>query len=107
MDSTKKYENYIYLTICEVSIKLFEESEYSDYNDYCESLKLRMKDNTLLRKQSSNIMSIVNHLYTIYALNREESIEYIIKFLNSDKIKDFELSVRVFKIFFPHSIINK
>jgi hypothetical protein len=89
-----KLDNYIYLTICEESFKLFKKTNFSTYNNYCKTFYLSLSSNDLSSREKSDLISLLNVLDLIYGLDDKDAFKYIMEFLACDKILDFELYVR-------------
>jgi len=96
-----KYNNYIFLTICETSIKCFEKTNFLTYINYAKNMGLSLNTNTLTNNQFADIGMIVNDLEKIYNLDNDMISKVISEYFNSDKILLFEKYVRKQKIIFP------
>ena len=107
MNISKKYENYIYLTICEASLDKFNKSNFSTYLNYINNLSLSFESNTLSYSQCCDVMGVVETISTIYSLSVDDSLFYIKQYLKSDRILQFEKSVRLVRMNFPFTGISK
>lgn len=96
-----KFDNYVYLTVCEESLRLFKKSNFSTYTNYCKTFCLSMVSGNLSSRENGDLLKMFDVLNLIYGLNDTESFKYILDFFNSDKIRDFELYVSEMKEFFP------
>lgn len=101
MNPNKKYENYIFLTICEVSLELLQESLFSTYHNYCDNMNISLKTGTLTKKQNSELMFIANSLNKIYGLNAKETGEYIADYFDSGRYMELQKLVMLTKEIFP------
>lgn len=102
----KKFNNYVFLTICEETFKLFKTTYFSTYRNYCKTLYLSLESNNLTAREKSNIVHLFDSLNLIYGLTDSESLFYIKKYLNCDMLHEFELYIRDMQEFFPE-IFNK
>jgi len=96
-----KLNNYIYLTICEESFKLFGKTNFSTYHNYCKSFYLSMNTGDLSLREKGDLINLLNVLDLIYGLDDKTGFKYIIEFFGCDKINEFELYVRQMKDCFP------
>lgn len=96
-----KFKNYIFLTICEVSVELFEKTEFQTYANYCRMMNMSLKDNNLSRREKSDLIIISERVDKIFSLGKKLTAEYIVSYFDSGRHLDFERSVRLTKEFFP------
>lgn len=99
----KKFDNYVYMFICEITLKLFKDSNCMTYSNYCRLLAASLKDGNLSNKQIKHISIILSGLEKVFYFNSKESAEYLSKFFMLDKFDKFEESVRMTKEFYPNS----
>lgn len=97
------YENYIYLTICEVSFNSFKTTRFSTYLNYCKSIKQSINSNDLTKKEMFDINEIFDNLDKIYSLSYNDIGKYILNFfsLHDDKIIDFQKIIMLTKEYYP------
>ena len=76
------YENYIYLTICEVSFNSFKTTRFSTYLNYCKSIKQSINSNDLTKKEMFDINEIFDNLDKIYSLSYNDIGKYILNFFS-------------------------
>jgi hypothetical protein len=88
-----KFDNYVYLTICEESLKLYKKTHFSTYTNYCKTFHLSMVNGDFTARETSNLLKLFDVLNLIYGLNDSESFKYILDFFGSDKIREFEMYV--------------
>lgn len=93
-----KYDNYIYLTICEVSFEYFQKTNFSTYTNYCISFKSSLLDGKLSSYEKKCIIHVSEMLDKIYGMNISETGRYINEFFQLEKFKVFEKVVRTFKM---------
>lgn len=79
-----KFDNYVFMTICESSIVLFKRSHFSTYVNYCRTLNLSLKSGILDKKETSDIIQIGNDLVLIYGFDDETCGKYIAEFFDMD-----------------------
>jgi len=96
-----KLDNYIYLTICEESFKLFKKTNFSTYNSYCRTFHLSMMSGNMSSRENGDLLKLLDILDLIYGLDDMASFKYINEFFSSDKIIEFELYVRQMLEHFP------
>jgi hypothetical protein len=90
-----KFDNYIFLTICEKSYELFKETKYMTYIAYCNNFKVCFKLGKFSNVESSHISEIINFIKKIYDLDTDEAFKYIKNFFMLDKHLIFEESSRL------------
>lgn len=96
-----KYDNYVYITICEVSFKTFRESEYSTYNNYCKGLLRSIKENYLTKREKMDLSIIIEEMDLIFGMDENETNRYLLEYLESDRCVEFEKVVRITNDLFP------
>jgi hypothetical protein len=96
-----KYVIFIYLTICETSLILYEESNFSTYENYCRTLNAEIDSNRLSIEGKTHILKISNILEKIYGLDGFFIGKYISGYFNSKKCLEFEEHVRLSRDMFP------
>jgi hypothetical protein len=79
-----KFDNYVYMTICESIIVQFKRSHFSTYINYCNTLNLSLKSGILDRKETADIINIGNDLVLIYGFDDETCGKYIVDFFDLD-----------------------
>ncbi len=79
-----KFDNYVYMTICESSMVQFKKSHFSTYINYCKTLNLSLKSGVLDRKETADIIQIGNDLVLIYGFDDETCGKYIAEFFDLD-----------------------
>jgi hypothetical protein len=90
-----KFENYIFLTICEKSYELFKTTKYMTYVAYCNIFKVCFKLGKLSYVESSHISEIINFIKKIYDLEIDDALKYTKDFFMLDKHLIFEESSRL------------
>lgn len=79
-----KLNNYIFLTICEISLKHFKESLYSTYSSYCAGFRTSIYTGNFSFRERANFVELADNLELIYGLNDEEIYTYIEYYFNQD-----------------------
>jgi hypothetical protein len=90
-----KYENFVFLTICEIAMSRFKESNYLTFINYCRNMAVSLKRGDLDIKQLVDFYLIVERLDLIYSMSPEETGKYISDFFNSERILLFEKYVTI------------
>jgi hypothetical protein len=98
-----KLDNYIFLTICEVSLKQFKKSRYMTFVNYCVGMGHAIKSANLGRTEHAALTEIGITLEKIYGLSDDEAGMYIADyfFFENEKIIQFEKAVRSTLEFYP------
>jgi hypothetical protein len=79
-----KFDNYVFMTICESSLDLFKKSHFSTYVNYCKTLNLSLKSGILDKKETAAIVKIATDLVLIYGFDDEDCGKYIADYFASD-----------------------
>lgn len=98
-----KLDNYIYLTICEISMDLYSKTKFSTYTNYCRTMSKSIETADLDKREMSDMMRIVYMLGLIYGLDTNTSVNYIRNYFKSDRCGDFQKCVLMTKKCFPMS----
>lgn len=99
-------EKFINLTICEVSLDCFEEKHtffFKSYLTYCSAMNLSLKDGKLSKRETTDIMAIMDMLDKIYSMTAEENGFYIAKYFAKCDYELYENNVRLTRHCFPNS----
>jgi hypothetical protein len=96
-----KFDNRIYLTICEVSMECFKKSKFINYYNYCNDMGLSLKTNTVNKTQTRNLEEIIEMLDIIYSMDAETTGQYLFDYFTSDKVREFEKCVILNQEAFP------
>lgn len=97
-----KYENFIYLSICEISLPMAKVTSYSNYVYYCRGMgnSLRGSGGLSIREQR-DFLKIADYLNLIYGLSVEDRWKYIKAYFNSDRFMEFQQIVSLTNELFP------
>jgi len=102
-----KFENYVYLSICEMLVNTIHETKCTDLYGYCNSIKYDL-DNNAEGVKSFRYMALYSNIYEylklIYDLDESECGYYLYKFINDNRYKDFEKSIMVLKKYFGYEL---
>ncbi len=90
-----KFNNYVFLSICEITVKSFDGSHYTTYLNYCNGLLSNIRNHNLSKKQSKDLVKIFNELKLIYSIDGVEGSDFILDFLESNRIIEFYECVRM------------
>lgn len=101
----EKFDNYVFMTICETSSVLFEKSRFSTYGNYCNTLYLSLLSGNLDKKETNDVIQISNDLVLIYGFDDKTCCDYILKYfeLSSDVKINFYKAVKLTLRCFPLS----
>jgi hypothetical protein len=99
-----KFDNRIYLTICEVSLECFKRSKFISYVNYCYDMGLSLKTNTVNKSQTRNLEEIIEMLDKIYSMDAEMTGNYLLNYFTSDNVREFEKCVVLTQESFPDLI---
>lgn len=105
MNNSSIFDNYVFLTICEITYETFKDSGFSTHANYCRTLGSSLNDNVLLKKEKRTILAIMDELEALFSMTHEESSMYIVRYFNEGQYNNFETSVRLTKECFPLSVI--
>lgn len=97
------YVNYIYLTICETSLKLYAQTSYKTYPEYCKAMARSIDYKQFSKVEIRHLIAITEKINIVYSLPKEETGKYIKEFFESDRVVDFQTSVLMTKKFFKHT----
>ena len=98
----KKFDNHVYMLICEVTLKLYKETNCMTHSSYCRLMSASLKDGVLSKKETKHISIISDVLGNIFSFNNKESGEYISTYFSLGKYEKFEEPVRLVQEFFPN-----
>lgn len=79
-----KFDNYVFMTICETTSDLFKKSQFSTYINYCKTLGLSLKTGVLDNYERTDIIKITDVLVLIYGFDDETCGKYIANYFASD-----------------------
>lgn len=94
-------DNFVFMSICEVTSKVYSKTLYTNYASYCNGLLNSLRDGKLSNTQKWHVIAVLEELEMIYAFTTDESNDYIIRFLESGKCEDFLRVVLETRHFFP------
>ncbi len=98
-----KFDNYIYLTICETTLELFSKTNFSTYFNYCNNMNLSLKSGVLDKREESDIRKIMDDLNLIYYFDNKTCAKYISEYFDSNRYIDFQKCVLATKKCFSNS----
>lgn len=98
-----KLESYIHLTICEIAMREFKNTNYSSFVNFCKGIGYSLNNGNLSTKEKACIIGVVEILDKIYTMDAETTGRYISDFFNmeAERIRGFELCVMESKEYFP------
>lgn len=95
-----KFDNYVFMTICETSFDLFKKSQFSTYVNYCKTLNLSLKSGILDRKETADIIKISSDLVLIYGFDDATCGKYIAEYFDCGRYGEFQKCVMITREFF-------
>lgn len=98
-----KFDNYVYLTICEISLDLFHKTKFATYVNYCRTMSKSLETPPLDKREMSDMMKIVLELGLIYNFDIDTAVKYIKDYFSSGRCNEFEKCVYLTKKSFPFS----
>jgi len=102
-----KYTNYIYLTICEISIELFETTSiYTTYRGYCIGLSNSINDGFLSVREGTDFTILFNNISKIFGIDDSVSKDYVIEFFSGQNYIQFEKMVRLNGYNYPNDVFK-
>ena len=96
-----KLKNFVYLSICEVSLELFKTSLYTTYLSYCKGMNLNISNNNLTNKNKRDLAMIYKYLEFIYGFDDNEIGGFIASYFDSDRVAEFQKLVLLNENVFP------
>jgi hypothetical protein len=96
-----RYDNYIYMEICTVTLETFNGSVYNTYQGYCRGILRSIKHDELSNREKHDLAVIFDRLELIFGMSIDDTNNYILEYLESERYLDFEKVVRVTKDLFP------
>lgn len=89
------------MEICIITLERYKKSLYSTHKAYCNGLKTSLKSGDLSTHESYDIWMIIKRLELVFNLKTEDTNKYILGFLESDRIQDFELAIIQINLLYP------
>jgi len=84
-----KFDNYIFLSIAEVTVPMFSKSNFTTYTAYCRGMRTSLNEGKLSYKEKHDLLKLGSFLSKVYALNSIEIGDYIIKYFDKDNHGEF------------------
>lgn len=85
-----KFDNRVYMVICEISILSYKKTKFSTYFGYCSNMKICLKNFDMASSQVNDLLNIAYNLEQIFALDPKSITEYINTFFEDEKFRIFE-----------------
>jgi len=101
MSKSIKYDNFVFMTICGTTFELFKKTHFLTYRNYCQTLKMSLRDGKLSSKEMGDINHISDVLNNIYTMDSVTTGMYINDFFEKEKYLKFEKPVRYMLEFHP------
>ena len=96
-----KYNNFVYLTICEVTLKTYKRTGFSTHGSYCRWMGISLNDEKVSSLVKLHVSIISEVLKNIFAMDAKTSGGYIADYFLLNKYLIFEKIVRATKEFYP------
>ena len=103
-----KYDNYIFLSICETSIDFYKPTNFTTYSEFCKGMSKTLKLRNPNPREQYMIFQIIYMLDKVFFLSDKITGEYIADYFNlpTDKHADFQRVITDTNKLFPN-YINK
>lgn len=90
-----KFDNHVYLTICEVALERFKESKFLNFTNYCTNIGIELNKGNLSGSHKNDLSIIIEMLDLVYTMDSETTGAYLNNFFsfNMETIRSFEKSV--------------
>jgi replication initiation and membrane attachment protein DnaB len=99
-----KLDNKIYYSICEVTVELMKETDFTTHKSFCGNFKDSLNTGALSDKQKKFVINITKKLEKIYSLTIEEIASYIVNYFIEQEYLKFEKSIKLFNDAFKNSV---
>jgi len=98
-----KYDNYIFLTICEVTLDAYNNSNYSTYAEYCKGFAISLENGQLNSREKHTLVTIMSCLDKVFSLTDADTSNYISAYFSLPPIRhtEFQSIVRQTNKLFP------
>jgi len=81
--SQSKYDTLVNYKVCEYLYIHMKETNYTTFRNMCNNLKTNLETNTNLGHELNKLFTLTaKKIYDLYGMSYEETIKYIINFLN-------------------------
>ena len=100
-----KFDNYVYLTICEISVECFKNTKFATYINYCRTISKSLETPPLDKREMGDVMKMVFELDLIYNFDTDTAVKYIKNYFASDRCLDFERCVYLMRRDYPFSYL--
>jgi hypothetical protein len=97
-----KYDNLVYLAICEASVDFYHKTNFSTYPEYCKGLAKSLELGVLNNREKRDILTIMDFLHKVFSMSYAENGKYISEYFNlpPTRITEFqEVAVTTKKLF--------
>jgi hypothetical protein len=99
-----KFDNYVFFTLCEHSLRLFEKSHFSTYRAFCHAMGNTIKLGNFNKNDTNILASLLNDLKLIFGFKDVEAYFYIKRFFSEEKFIIYDEPVRLLREFYNFSI---
>jgi hypothetical protein len=98
-----KYDNIIYLAICEASVEFYHKTNFSNYQEYCKGIARSLNIGSVNSREKMDILTIINSLDKVFSMSSEENGRYLSQYFNlpSNKHAEFQEVVLTTRRLFP------
>jgi hypothetical protein len=98
-----KFDNYVFFTLCEHSLRLFEKSNFSTYIAFCNGMGNTIKLGNFNKTDTNILASLLNDLILIFSFTDVEAYFYIKRFFSEEKFIIYDKPVRLLKEYYNFS----
>lgn len=98
-----KYDNLVYLAICEASVDFYHKTNFSTYVEYCKGIAKALELGILNKREKRDILTIMDSLHKVFTMSYAENGKYISEYFNLPPTRhaEFQEVVIVTKKVFP------
>ena len=96
-----KFDNHVFLEICSITVDLTRKSPYYTHKAFCKGLLRSIKAENLSGWEKASLVKIFERLEHIFGFQSAEMNDYILAYLESDRIEEFERVVLMTRMLFP------
>lgn len=96
-----KFDNHVYMTICESSYELFEKTRFGTYQNFCWTIKNEIRTSTLTKTSEQRLCYVSMVIEKLFAFDPPTGMQYVIDFFYKEKYAVFEVPVRYMIEYYP------
>lgn len=101
-----KYKNHVFLSICETSLKLFPETKFMTYVNYCGHMRICLETGTVRGRLKTHLFKLFDMLELIYGMDADMASGFIGEYFRLENIFSYQRIVVLTQEMFPMSYIS-